>query len=235
MDRRSSNLSRRGIASVAGLVIVLTALAVGAFRLATAGGTTPPRASGTVTPRAADAKATGSKHPVANGSGAPVRPTTSGGGETPGSGSTTASTAQSASSSGGHPPSTAAPSSGPSRAPTPTPSPVTAGTSPSPHPTPSHTNSAPHTEEEWHTGANTFNDPSNASGLGPKIAPAQRVLVSCKLYDPSIASASPGGYWYRISSPPWNNQYYAVANTFLNGDPWDGPYTHPTDFSIPNC
>jgi hypothetical protein len=98
-----------------------------------------------------------------------------------------------------------------------------------------HPHSGSITEQEWHTGANTFSDPRNASGLGPKIAAGQYVRVSCRLHDPSIASANPGGYWYRIASPPWNNQYYAVANTFLNGDPWNGPYTHPTDLSVPTC
>lgn len=97
------------------------------------------------------------------------------------------------------------------------------------------TPSGSHTEEEWHTGANSFSDPVNASGVGPKVAPAQQVQVSCKLYDPSIASVNPGGYWYRISSAPWDDKYYVAANTFLNGDPWNGPYTHPTDLSVPNC
>ena len=92
-----------------------------------------------------------------------------------------------------------------------------------------------YTEQEWHTGANTFSDPNNASGMGTKIAPGQYVQVTCKLYDPSIGSAMPGGYWYLIASAPWNNQYYAVANTFLNGDPWGGPYTHPTDLNVPDC
>jgi hypothetical protein len=30
----------------------------------------------------------------------------------------------------------------------------------------------------------------------------------------------------RITSP---------ANTFMNGDPWNGPYTHNTDFAVPDC
>jgi hypothetical protein len=59
--------------------------------------------------------------------------------------------------------------------------------------------------------------------------------VSCKVYDPYIASVNPDGYWYRIYSSPWNNQYYAPANTFMNGDPYGGPYTHNTDFAVPNC
>jgi hypothetical protein len=105
----------------------------------------------------------------------------------------------------------------------------------SPAPAPSSPAPATYTEQEWHTGANTFTDPNNASGMGQKIAPGQYVQVTCKLYDPSIGSASPGGYWYLIASSPWDNQYYAVANTFLNGDPWGGPYTHPTDLGVPNC
>ena len=92
-----------------------------------------------------------------------------------------------------------------------------------------------YTEQEGHHGVNTFTDPNNASGLGQKIAPAQYVQVSCKLYDPSIGSVSPDGYWYRIASTPWNNAYYSPANTFMNGDPWNGPYTHNTDFNVPDC
>ena len=59
--------------------------------------------------------------------------------------------------------------------------------------------------------------------------------VSCKVYDPTIASVNPDGYWYRIASNPWDNNYYAPANTFLNGDPPNGPYTHNTDFAVPDC
>jgi hypothetical protein len=92
-----------------------------------------------------------------------------------------------------------------------------------------------HTEQEGHHGVNTFTDPHNASGMGPRVEAAQSVDVSCKLYDPSIQSANPGGYWYRIASSPWNDQYYAPANTFMNADPWDGPYTHDTDLSVPDC
>jgi hypothetical protein len=65
----------------------------------------------------------------------------------------------------------------------------------------------------------------------------QWVDVSCKLQPPStIGSAYPDGYWYRIQSAPWNDQYYAVANTFWNGDiPGQLPYTHNTDFTVPDC
>ena len=85
-------------------------------------------------------------------------------------------------------------------------------------------------------GANTFTNPDNASGMGPRIQPYQWVDVSCKVYAPQIASANPDGYWYRIASAPWSNAYYAVANTFWNGDiPGQKPYTHNTDWAVPNC
>lgn len=82
---------------------------------------------------------------------------------------------------------------------------------------------------------NTFTNYHNASGMGPAIAAGQWVQVSCKVYDPYIASVNPDGYWYRIASSPWNNAYYSPANTFMNGDPYGGPYTHNTDFAVPNC
>ncbi len=90
-------------------------------------------------------------------------------------------------------------------------------------------------EQEEHHGANTFTNYHNASGMGPRVNPAEWVQVSCKVYDPFIASINPDGYWYRLSSSPWNGQYYAAANTFMNGDPWNGPYTHNTDFNVPDC
>jgi lysophospholipase L1-like esterase len=86
-----------------------------------------------------------------------------------------------------------------------------------------------------HHPVHTFSDYHNASGQGPDIATAQNVQVSCKVYDPTIVSVNPDGYWYRIASSPWNNAYYAPANTFMNGDPPNGPYTHNTDFAVADC
>jgi hypothetical protein len=116
---------------------------------------------------------------------------------------------------------------------------LTTGSTPTTGPTPTPT-SVPaqkiYAEQEGHNGANTFTNPDNASGMGPnKIPAAAWVQVSCKVYAPAIQSANPDGYWYRIASSPWNNDYYAVANTFMNGDPWGGPYTHNTDFNVPDC
>lgn len=90
-------------------------------------------------------------------------------------------------------------------------------------------------EQEGHHGVDTFTNHHNASGVGPRIDPGAWVDVSCKVYDPYIASVNPDGYWYRIASAPWSDQYYSPANTFMNGDPWDGPYTHNTDFNVPDC
>lgn len=95
---------------------------------------------------------------------------------------------------------------------------------------------ANHLEQETpNHPVNTFTDYHNASGMGPAIAAGQWVEVSCRVYDPTIASVNPDGYWYRIASAPWNNAYYSPANTFMNGDPYGGPYTHNTDFSVPVC
>ena len=90
-------------------------------------------------------------------------------------------------------------------------------------------------EQEGHLGVDTFLDPDNASGKGPRIGAAAWVLVSCKRYAPHIQSVNPDGYWYRIASAPWSNAYYSPANTFMNGDPWNGPFTHNTDFAVSDC
>jgi hypothetical protein len=73
--------------------------------------------------------------------------------------------------------------------------------------------------------------------MGPRIEPNQWVDVSCKVHDPYIASVNPDGYWYRIASSPWSNQYYAAANTFWNGDNPSTPQSqwHNTDFNVPDC
>jgi transcriptional regulator with XRE-family HTH domain len=92
-----------------------------------------------------------------------------------------------------------------------------------------------YTEEEYNkSGAATFRF-LNASGPGQPLEFREFVQVSCKVYAPTLVSTKPDGYWYRITSFPWDNNYYAVANTFLNGDPTNGPYTHNTDWKVPNC
>ena len=82
---------------------------------------------------------------------------------------------------------------------------------------------------------NTFTNYHNASGMGTPVAAGQWVDVACRVYDPTIASSNPDGWWYRIHSSPWNDRYFATANTFMNGDPYGGPYTHNTDFNVAVC
>jgi hypothetical protein len=96
---------------------------------------------------------------------------------------------------------------------------------------PSHT----YPEEEYNkNGAATFQF-LNGSGPGQPLEFQESVLVSCKVRNTTLPSVMPDGYWYRIASMPWDNHYYAVANTFLNGDRPGGPYTHNTDWTVPNC
>jgi hypothetical protein len=119
-----------------------------------------------------------------------------------------------------------APTPTPSQAPVPAPSTSPAGPPPTPGPYP---------EQEGHHGSDTFQNYHNASGMGPRVDPAQWVQVSCKVYDPTISSVNPGGFWYKLASSPWSDAYYAPANTFMNGDPWGGPYSHNTDMAVPDC
>ena len=84
-------------------------------------------------------------------------------------------------------------------------------------------------------GVPTFENYSSVSGPGPDLGFTQVVQVSCKVYDPSIPSVSPDGYWYRIASAPWDNRYYAAANTFLNGLLPSNPNTNYYDPRVPNC
>lgn len=90
-------------------------------------------------------------------------------------------------------------------------------------------------QQQGQYGAPTFKDPFGPAGSGQKIPARSFVEVSCKVFAPSILSAQPDGYWYRIASAPWNNEYYAVANTFMNGDVIGGPVEHNTDFTVPDC
>ena len=111
--------------------------------------------------------------------------------------------------------------------------PFSIGAPPEPPPPPPSTV----TEQSGSHGSPTFQNVTNASGQGPTVPAYGYVQVSCKIKPTAtIDSAYPDGYWYRIASPPWNNGYYAVANTFWNGDmPGQKPYTHNTDWNVPDC
>ncbi|WP_344458494.1 hypothetical protein, partial [Actinocorallia aurantiaca] len=93
-------------------------------------------------------------------------------------------------------------------------------------------------EQAGQYGAPTFSDAKRPAVSGVPVKPYEKVKVSCKIFAPTIPSVSPDGYWYLIASPPWNNEWYAPANTFLNGDPINAEQrtvTHNTDTKVPDC
>jgi len=93
-----------------------------------------------------------------------------------------------------------------------------------------------HTEQEANLGANTFAEPRNASEEGEPIKPNTDVEVTCKLYAPQIESVNPQGYWYRVHSAPWDDKFYAAANTFWNGvAPSNAFEPIFTDYEVPTC
>jgi hypothetical protein len=92
-----------------------------------------------------------------------------------------------------------------------------------------------HAEVEAHRngGVATWNDPRQPGQNGQAIPFMETVQVSCKVYSPVFGSVK---WWYRIASSPWDNAWWAPANTFLNGDPLEGPYPHyEYDPAVPDC
>lgn len=83
-------------------------------------------------------------------------------------------------------------------------------------------------------GANTFRDPRYPSGQSQRIPPRTAVPVGCRLLAPSLASVSPDGYWYLLTSGTWKG-LWAAANSFLNGDRPGGTTLQNTDWTVPLC
>ncbi len=66
----------------------------------------------------------------------------------------------------------------------------------------------------------TFTNYHNAGGtVGQKVPAGSTVQVTCRVYDATVLSASPGGWWYRIHTAPWSDQFYGLANVF-QGSPY---------------
>jgi signal transduction histidine kinase len=83
-------------------------------------------------------------------------------------------------------------------------------------------------------GSDTFQNTSNASGVGPRVAANQSVQVTCRKNDPGSVVTSNnaktgGNWWYFLSSSPWDNAYWAPSTTFMNGDTAQTPPDQWTD------
>ncbi|MFI1470533.1 effector-associated domain EAD1-containing protein [Streptomyces wuyuanensis] len=89
-------------------------------------------------------------------------------------------------------------------------------------------------EQAGSGGARTYKDPKRLSITGENVEAWQNVDVICRKYAPSMESVLPDGYWYLLASKPWNGQYYAPANSFMNGDK-PGESNHHTDLKVPEC
>lgn len=81
----------------------------------------------------------------------------------------------------------------------------------------------------------TFRDPRMLKGQGPSIQPGQQVEVVCRFHVPNGSPSTQPGWWYLIASSPWNQEYYTVANSYLNGDAPEGPHITEVDSSVPIC
>lgn len=87
-------------------------------------------------------------------------------------------------------------------------------------------------------GARTFRDPRTLLGEGERVPSLQKIDVLCKLDSPVPSSPSVGRYWYLVVSTPWNEGYYTVANSYLNGDspdPHQGTHNAVVDLRVPDC
>lgn len=82
----------------------------------------------------------------------------------------------------------------------------------------------------------TFRNPLVFGGLGRPVQPGEKIEVVCRFYQPDAPpSVKHDGWWYLIASSPWNRKYYTVANSYLNGDPPEGPYSTNVDNGVPEC
>ena len=87
------------------------------------------------------------------------------------------------------------------------------------------------------SGATTFLDYSNESGVGQRVGDYQQVQVTCRVQGLPV---SPDGnpWYYRIASSPWSNAYYASADPFYNTPGMTSGSLKGTPFvdtSVPTC
>jgi hypothetical protein len=82
------------------------------------------------------------------------------------------------------------------------------------------------------SGPRTFDNPHILINEGKRVPNETTVRVSCKVFSTVLAGNQ---YFYRIATDPWDNKYYSPANSYLDGDPPGGPYTHGVDAAVPDC
>lgn len=80
------------------------------------------------------------------------------------------------------------------------------------------------TLQSWPVETKTWRG-TNASGQGPNIPRNATVVVSCRKHDPTVRS-NIGGWWYRVKSSPWDDQFYAPAGDFKSA---------PVNTAVPGC
>lgn len=86
------------------------------------------------------------------------------------------------------------------------------------------------------SGATTFSNPYNESGLGPRVGAYQTIQVSCRVNN-GLPVSDGNPYYYRIASGPWNSSYYASADPFYNDGATSGGLekTPFVDAAVPGC
>lgn len=95
---------------------------------------------------------------------------------------------------------------------------------------------APGYTETTGSVAHTWTNYTNAGGTeGPEIGSNASVKISCRLTGFQVADGNT--WWYRISSSPWNDNYYVSADAFYNNGATSGSL-HGTPFvdtNVPTC
>jgi hypothetical protein len=99
---------------------------------------------------------------------------------------------------------------------------------PPPTVTPHSTSSTAPYETAGPSGGDTFTNPANAGApLGQHVAAYQTIKMTCRLTGWKAQDGNT--WWYKISSSPWNNAFYAPADNYYNngqtsgsliGTPW---------------
>jgi hypothetical protein len=85
--------------------------------------------------------------------------------------------------------------------------------------------------------ANTTNDYFQpADGVyGQLIDAARTVRISCRVQGYRVPDGNI--WWYRIASPPWDNNFYTSADAFWNNGQTSGNFhgSALVDFKVPIC